>query len=477
MQKLDKIPNPPASFYILNFGCKLNQSEGKSLGERMVRAGYLRCEKAAEADIVIVNGCTVTGRAQGKVRRTIGRYARGNAFVIVTGCYGDRHKPEHADLVFSCADDLKLEEMAFANEKKLTDEKILIPKNKLSHDVSVIESDTHHSGRTRAFLKIQDGCSNKCTYCIVRLARNRLWSLPAADVLKECQKLYTQGYREVVLLGANLSLIASSGELDNAVRMAYEAGFSRIRLGSVELSAVLQVARLMIEIPSLCRHIHIPLQSGSDRILASMKRQYNAEEFIRVLSEARQIVEGNNKNLSSENRLEYSVDVIGGFPGENDSDVKETVKVLKEVDIIKAHVFPFSPRPGTEAMNMPGYNQHLADKSAKCISEAATSFAVKRISTLKNSIQEVLVEEIEKDQLKVIGVSEVENKDGSDLSSDPRTSIMAKGYTRGYIRVKVDLGSKENLNFESDMNKRLKGKIIRVRITGSNEEELYGLPL
>jgi len=337
---------------LYTLGCKLNQAETEFLAGQFTKAGYQLAAPDDMADIYIANTCTVTHIADRKSRHWLRQVRRRNpdALVVATGCYAQRAPQELtriADLVIN------------NNEKK----NILYRVENLSLQTAIPsplkwegETEQSHSlytTRVRSLIKIQDGCCTPCTYCIVPLVRAHEYSLPALQVVEEIKEKEAAGYREVVLTGTNIGRYRDDGANleDLLVRILHDTGIKRLRLSSLQpqeisarLLALWQDTNLSTgEKPRLCRHFHLALQSGSATILQRMKRRYSLGDYQAAVSLIRETIPG----------AAITTDIIVGFPGESDEEFEESYRFCQQAGFANIHVFPFSPRPRTEADKMP----------------------------------------------------------------------------------------------------------------------------
>jgi threonylcarbamoyladenosine tRNA methylthiotransferase MtaB len=311
-----------ASFSIRFLGCKVSQTDAQDVRERLLADGHL---ESPDADIAIVNTCCVTHEAVRKSRHAVARAARNHARVYVTGCGAN------------------LSGQAFAGmpaNVTVVDRPSEETPEFVAGDVGAIgcvQADARLD-RVRAFVKVQDGCSFSCNFCVVPLVRGRSRSRRAAAVLDEIRRRAGQGHREVVLTGINLGCYRDREARYTLARLVREAGaipgLARLRLSSIEVNHVgEELVAALRETPTLARHLHVPLQSGDDRVLRAMARRYTSATYLRRL-------EGlDDFNLTS--------DVIVGFPAEDEPAFRRTVRVLRSAGITKVHVFPYSRRPGT----------------------------------------------------------------------------------------------------------------------------------
>jgi len=342
-----------AAFFTL--GCKTNQYETEAMASAFRSRGYETVDFDERADIYIINTCTVTHLGDRKSRQIIRRAVRKNpdAVIGVTGCYAQTSPGEvldipGVDLVIGTRDKSRIVELVEEAEKSPE------PVNTVSDVMTYREFEDlpilDYENRTRAFVKIQEGCSNFCTYCIIPYARGPLRSRAPENVLAEVRKLISQGFGEIVLTGIHIGAygagLAEQTDLaDLVVRIALTPGLKRLRLGSVEpLDITPRLIDAVAQIRTVCRHLHIPLQSGDDDILKMMNRKYTTFEFSRLVGAIRgQIPE-----------IAVTTDVITGFPGETDEHFENTYEFIKDVGFSRTHVFKYSPRKGTPAAGFPG---------------------------------------------------------------------------------------------------------------------------
>ncbi len=332
------------TFAITTLGCKVNQYDGQAMCERMTALGWRELGFGETAQVTIVNTCTVTATADEKCRKIVRRAVRANPVgrVIVTGCAATT-SPERLRRIKGVTAVLTLEQMVRVGEFLETG---IEPASGRALDLGI----SAFSGHTRAFLKIQDGCASGCSYCIVPLARGPLRSRALHDIEREAERLVDAGHAEVVLTGIHLGHygrdLGSKPRLCDAVRAVLAArGLQRLRLSSIE---AVEVDDKLLDLAAsddrFCPHFHLPLQSGDDHVLAAMRRGYTVSEFLRVIDKVRERFE-----LPA-----LTTDVMVGFPGETEAQFENTLRVCREAGFSRIHIFPFSPRPGTTAVDMPG---------------------------------------------------------------------------------------------------------------------------
>lgn len=324
-------------------GCKINQFETDVLRRDFETRGNEVVPFDAEADVYIINTCSVTAKSDYECRQAIRSAVRRGqgAQVVVTGCYAETRPDEirkipGVNLVFGNRNKSEIPEHIIT----------ALPAKPTGETTAVNASPKTFRGRTRGFLKIQDGCNNRCSYCIVPLARGGSRSVATRDVIREFELLVQAGCPEVVLSGIHIgtygSDIGPGTTLSELLRMLIALrGDARIRLSSIEPG---EITRELIGFlgNGLCRHLHIPLQSGDDAILASMKRNYTSAVYRELLEKIAQQVPG----------IALGADVMVGFPGEGEKEFQNTLRLIEQSPLTHLHVFSYSPRPGTPAADM-----------------------------------------------------------------------------------------------------------------------------
>lgn len=350
-------------------GCKLNFSETSTIGEQFLKRGYNIVDHNESADVYVINTCTVTENADRECRQVVRRALRNNpdAYVIVTGCYAQLRpdeiaKIEGVDAVLGSKEKFNLFSYLDDFEKTNLSCIHVSPTEELNSFSSSYSSDADN--RTRAFFKIQDGCDYKCSFCTIPLARGKSRSANPDEVLKEFKQLLESGYKEIILTGVNVGDYGSSfGERENEEfnldlfallkKMLEVEGDYRIRISSIEPNLLTdEILELTANDKRMCNHFHIPLQSGSSKILKLMQRRYKTDDYRELI-------------LKATNRIKdlgIGVDVIVGFPGETEEDFLETYNFLKELPISYLHVFTYSERENTKAIDMPNPVDHVERK-------------------------------------------------------------------------------------------------------------------
>jgi threonylcarbamoyladenosine tRNA methylthiotransferase MtaB len=362
------------TFFITNFGCRASQSEGASIHQELLESDAAESTSPYDADVVIVNSCTVTAEADRDVRQTIRRIASRNpkARIIVTGCYAQRAPEEvarlprvryvvgnsHKPLVGNFALKLLDEDFGTHGRAEILCSSIFLE--------SELKPAPHigSGGRTRAVVKVQDGCNANCSFCIIPSVRGRSRSIDPEAALFEVRDLVARGYKEVVFSGIHLGTygrdLKSKTTFYELVCRALEVpGLERLRLSSIEpLEVVPELIDLVATDPRMAHHFHIPLQSGSARILRAMYRPYAPQYYSDLISRIRARVPD----------AAIGADVMVGFPGETDGDFSETYRLIEESPLTYLHVFPYSSRPGTVAAGLPNHiPEHVSRFRARAL--------------------------------------------------------------------------------------------------------------
>ena len=423
-----------AALYTL--GCKVNQYETQVIGEALASAGFLLVPPSEEADVYIVNSCTVTAESDKKTRQAVRRFKRlhPDALVLLTGCMPQAYPQAaqaltQADIVTgnrSTDRILSLIHEYFEQKERLVR---ILPHEK--EDAFLPCAITEFEERTRAILKIEDGCNRFCSYCVIPYARGRVRSKPLTDIQKEAQALAANGFREIVLVGINLSAygLGTQQNICDAIEaVAAIDGVRRIRLGSLEPDHLTpSILNRMAKSPKLCPQFHISLQSGCTATLKRMNRHYTAAEYAALCRELR--VRFTDCTLTT--------DVMVGFAGETDEEFEESLRFVKEIGFEKVHVFPYSPRVGTRAADFDGQiEKSVKEQRARRMIDETESIRKQFLKKQIGRTVEVLAETSE--------------ADGSSV-----------GYTANYTPVRIAANA-------------VCGEFYRVRITGADSETCLG---
>ena len=357
---------------IYTLGCRVNQYESDALAYELFSRGWDVRDFTEKCSVYIVNTCTVTAESDRKSRQLIRRAKTINpdAYVIACGCY-TQIKPEeaakYADFVCGTRNKSAVVDAAEALISGEKQEKINAPQpSGLPYEPLFAP----HTDRTRAFVKIEDGCDGKCAYCLIRAARGNVVSRRQDDILSELEALYDAGYPEAVLTGIELSAYGrdTGDDLITLLRRTNEIKCPpRIRLSSLDPAFLTEEnSKRLSEVQRLMPHFHLSVQSGSSRVLAAMRRKYNAEMLYKNVDNCR-------KNIAG---VRFSADIIAGFPGETEEDDRKTHDFLDFANLVHAHIFPFSERQGTEAASM----DNRLDKQTKARRAAALAEHQSRIN-------------------------------------------------------------------------------------------------
>ncbi|MBX5464663.1 MAG: tRNA (N(6)-L-threonylcarbamoyladenosine(37)-C(2))-methylthiotransferase MtaB [Clostridia bacterium] len=424
-------------------GCKVNQYDGEALLERFRRAGYRVVPFEEEADVYLVNTCTVTAESDRKSRQLIRRAHRRNpdAVVVVAGCYAQVARGEVAGLpgvgvvLGNQARErvVELAESVRAGGRPVSAVRDIFAERRF--DDLAVEAFT---GRTRAPLKIQEGCNEFCTYCIIPYARGGLRSRSLESIRREAERLLAAGFRELVLTGVHIGAwgrdLPGRPRLAEVVRMLGGLpGLDRLRLSSIEpMDVDDELLEAMASTPAFCHHLHLPLQAGSDAVLRRMRRRYTRAEYARIVERARRLMPD----------VGLSTDVIAGFPGESGEEFEEGYRFLEAMGFERLHVFPYSARRGTPAAAFPdqvpeSVKRHRVERLLELGARLA---AAARRSWIGREV-EVLVED------------------------EPAREGWMEGLTPGYLRVLLPGG------------RELANRLIRVRLVGEEGEALVGEPV
>ena len=359
---------------ILTLGCKVNQYESQAIAERFEAFGYTVLPADAVCDVYVINTCTVTAESDRKARQFIRRAhsQNKNAPILVTGCFAQTSADEILSIegvsyVSGNREKLSVVDAAESLLKKSTES---FQKNSVRDIFSANfeKMNITKFDRTRAYVKIEDGCDSKCTYCIIPSARGHIRSKAPEDVISEVEELTRGGCREVVLTGIETASygkdLPDTDLADIILRVSKIDGIGRIRLGSLDPSLITEsfVNRIK-DVSALAPHFHLSLQSGSDKVLALMKRKYNSKMALRAIELLRNAFPD----------AQFTTDVIVGFPGETDEDFSETVEFAKKARFLQIHIFPYSKRAGTVAASMPNQLPKQTKKERLAILSALES--------------------------------------------------------------------------------------------------------
>ena len=423
----------------ITLGCKVNQYETQAMLNQLLQGGFSACQTGQDADIILLNSCTVTSTSDHKVKQTLHKARREHphAVIVLTGCMPQAF-PE-------LAEDLTDADIVLGNSNRSS----LLPHilQYLSTRQRIIDIVPHQTKekfesmsvenfyeRTRAFIKIQDGCNRFCSYCIIPYARGRVRSKPLDDLIAEVTQLSEKGYKEIVLTGINLSAFGQDINLhlcDAVEAVCAINGIERVRLGSLEPEQLSEdvIIRLSKQ-QKLCPQFHLSLQSGCDETLKRMNRHYTTEEYSTIVQNLRNAFDN----------AAITTDIMVGFPGETEEEFLQSLEFAKEISFSKVHVFAYSQRPGTKACNAPNQiTKKVKETRSKQMMHVTNQTKQAFLNRQCGTIQDVLVER--------------------EISPN-----LYEGYTANYTPVQ----------FHSDKN--LCGQLVAVHITKASETDCYGIP-
>lgn len=341
-------------FHIITLGCKVNQYESELMSELLISSGYKKCDDHIDADVCIINTCTVTATGDAKCRKYIHRVRRENPDVILVlcGCM-TQASAGNIDIYADCdivMGNTSRRDIVCLLDEYLKDRRQIIRISPHTKDEAFEPmSIGRFEERTRAFVKIEDGCNRFCTYCIIPYARGRVRSKSIDSLREEVEKLASAGYKEMVLVGINLSAygIDIGADIYDAVEAVSRVeGIKRVRLGSIEPERMdRDILKKLSGIKEFCPHFHLSLQSGCDETLRRMRRHYTTSEYAGIVADIRELFD--NPSITT--------DVMVGFVGETEDEFKASVEFCDSIGFAKAHVFPYSIRKGTAAERMNGH--------------------------------------------------------------------------------------------------------------------------
>ena len=429
--------------YFLTLGCRVNQYETDAARRLFLDNGHENVDSPEEADVCIVNTCSVTGEADRKSYQMLRRMAKNNpsAVIVAMGCSSEISNGEvPADIVIGTREKntvvARVEEFMAGRgnsslQHKMSHTRPEVSKTDAYHDFGTVLSPEG----TRAFIKVEDGCNNFCTYCIIPYARGRVVSRSEESCVKEAEFLAQSGYKEIIVSGIHLcSYGKDQGKditalLDLLKKIDQIPGIERLRLGSLEPKSMTpEFIRGLKELEHLCPHFHLSLQSGTDTVLKRMNRKYTAAEY-----------EDRVNALRAEfPDMSLTTDIITGFPEETEEEFAGTISFAERMAFAKIHVFPYSVREGTKAASMTQIDMSIRKARAKKLIEISDRLSAEFASSMVGKEAEILVEKITE-------------KDGKTV---------AEGYTANYIRTFADA---ESLDIT-------KGNIVKGKITGSENE-------
>lgn len=376
-------------FNVQTLGCKVNAYESELIKERFISDGFTEVDDMRNADVVVINTCTVTNQADSKSRKIIRQARRENneACIVVCGCMSQNHQDIKdnldIDILIGNKDKSKITLLV---KDYLSDKKQLVK----FYDLRSTEFEdmriSNFEGKTRGFVKIQDGCNNFCSYCIIPFTRGNIRSKDINVAIEEINCLANNGYQEIVLTGIHTGSYGD-GENYDLTDLIHEISkndnLKRIRISSIEITELNEKFMNELRVNNkICSHFHVPIQSGSEHILKLMNRKYNIDEYKKKIEELRSIREDVN----------ITTDLIVGFPEETDEDFEETINNLKDIGFSKIHTFPFSLRSGTKAEIYKQVNDTVKKERVKEILKLSDELESKYYQKFINKKVSVLVE-------------------------------------------------------------------------------------
>lgn len=375
--------------YFHTFGCKVNQYETELLRQSFEANGFKTAEKASSAQIHVINSCTVTAESDKKVRQLLHRLRRENpaSIIALCGClpkapgFLPQSVPE-ADVILGSENKQSLPRLV----ERYIETGLKIVEISSQDKIYPAESLLGAPKKTRAIIKIQDGCDRFCSYCVIPYARGRSRSKPIEDIACEAKKLVSSGHKELVVVGINLSDYGKGTEynLADAAEAVCKSGAPRVRLGSLEPEELSEdIIKRLGGLENLCPHFHMALQSGCDKTLREMRRKYNRKRYSELVETLRNTFPG----------CSITTDIMVGFPGETDGDFSESLEFVKQIGFTDAHVFPYSPREGTAAAKREDQiPPQIKEKRAEMMSNTVKISADRFRKEMVGSVQEVLFE-------------------------------------------------------------------------------------
>jgi threonylcarbamoyladenosine tRNA methylthiotransferase MtaB len=434
---------PPKTTY-LTFGCKVNQYESQAIRERLEQNGLLTVGADEDASVIVVNTCTVTDTAAREGLRAVRRAIRNNpdAHVVVTGCAADSHREllDEIDGVTAVLGNREKDEVIARLTPHLPEGTFDAADPETSRPFTTAGI-SRFDGHNRAFLKVQDGCSLRCTYCIIPQVRGRSISRPLDDCVEEARRLVDNGYVELVLTGVHLGgwgrdLPGRPPFRTLLAELSKIPGLGRIRLSSIEVAEMsIDEVRYISEAEKVCPHIHLPLQSGDETVLRRMNRPYTLNMFMEKVEEIYSLID----------RPALTTDIIVGFPGETEEQFLNTLKSARSIGFSRIHVFPFSVRSGTpaaEAMR----EEHL--------SKDVIRDRVERLNAVDAELTAAYYQQFAGDEVDLLVESKI------DIERNCLT-----GYTERYIRSRLPLDYQDRV-----------GRIVRCRVTDVHPDHVMVEP-
>ncbi len=421
--------NKKVSFHTL--GCKLNFSETSTIAREFYEKGFEKVNFGDSSDVIVINTCTVTGTADKKCREAIKKAKKNSpdAFITITGCYAQAESEKIAkipgvDLVLGMNE--KFNVFKYFNDFKKQETAII--HSCATSEIENFDAAFSSGDRTRSFLKVQDGCDYPCTYCTIPSVRGKSRSETVLKTVEQAKMIAEKGYKEIILTGVNIGDFGKSTNetfLDLIKELDKVKGIERYRISSIEPNLITdEIIEFTLQSKKFLPHFHIPLQSGSDKVLQLMKRRYNVGVFKNKIEKINRLIPD----------AFLGIDVIVGFPGETEKDFSDTYNFLKNIDISFLHVFSFSVRSGTPAEKMQGHiSKEVIKKRSKMLHQLSD---IKHIEFYKRFV----------------------NTEHNVLFEGAKYENSMFGFTENYIKIEIPF------------NKKLINKIVRFKILKINEQ-------
>ena len=450
---------------LITMGCKVNQYDTQSMQETLLHNGYTVVEDTPRADLYLINTCTVTNAADQKARQVIRRALRENpdAKVLVTGCYAESDRGAIEQIpgvtcVFGNREKSDFQTYLDALDAEMprlpTTPKTLLPLQPVQHDA--VREHARFSGgvssagkRTRALIKVQDGCSAFCTYCIIPYVRGRMTSRPLADIVEEARRIADNGIKEIVITGVHLGAYGLDTGRDKNIADILERihgieGIARIRFSSIEPMYFPDIlAERMAALPKCMPHFHLPLQSGSDNILRRMRRRYTTAQFAYLVEKLRTLFTDD---------VGMTTDIMVGFPGETEADFETSLRFVEQIGFSQLHVFRYSPRKGTPAATYEdAVSPHVSAARSRAMIRLGERLGTAFRRRMLGKHAELLVED----------------------SREGKTQNHLTGFTDNYLRVLVDTPDSSPKTWSKTGPEVWINDILRVKLTAMEGEFLY----
>lgn len=427
---------------LYTLGCRVNSYESEAMAEKFIKEGYEVVSFDEFSDVYVINTCTVTNMGDKKSRQMIGRARRHNpeAIIAVVGCYSQIASDEIAqiegvDVVLGSRN--KGDIVYWVNRAREESKQVVEVKDVLKNNKFEQLAINEYQDKTRAFLKIQDGCNRFCSYCLIPFARGGVCSKEPEEILKEVKELSKNGFKEIILSGVHTASygVDLEGNWD-LVKILEEInkieGIERIRIGSIDPTFFTEgVIERICNLEKMCPHFHLSLQSGCDATIRRMNRKYTAQEYKDVVENLRKYM----KDVS------ITTDIIVGFPGESNVEFEATYEFLKGIKLSKMHIFKYSKRTGTKAAEMPFQVDGLIKEERS-----------KKLIELNNALEVEFMEKFLGREMRVLYEEAISGKENTYV-----------GYTENYIKVIT----------ESDEN--LEGKIVPTKLAAVKQENMIGI--